>query len=48
MARPRILYIDDEQINLTNFHATFSDTFEVLTAETGEEALGSIGWFRNH
>ena len=35
----RVLYIDDEQINLTNFKETLSDEFEIFTALSGEEAL---------
>ena len=35
----RILYIDDEEINLINFKHTFEDEYEILTATTGEYAL---------
>jgi DNA-binding NarL/FixJ family response regulator len=35
----KILYVDDEKINLLNFESAFSKDYEILNAETGEEAL---------
>jgi CheY-like chemotaxis protein len=35
----RVLYVDDEEINLTNFRETLEDEFEVYTALSGEEAV---------
>lgn len=35
----KILYVDDEKINLTNFKSAFGKEYEVITAETGGEAL---------
>ncbi len=37
--RYRILYVDDEEINLDNFVTLFEDDFEVVTAASGEEAM---------
>ena len=37
--RPVILYVDDEEINLTNFTMFFDQDFEILTAKSGNEAL---------
>lgn len=37
--RKRILFIDDESINLMALKAVFRRDFDVLTANTGEEAL---------
>lgn len=39
MTKPTILYVDDEEINISNFVMFFEDTFEVLTAKSGAEAL---------
>ncbi len=39
MAKAKILYIDDEKINLSNFAASFKDEFEVITAISGNEGL---------
>ena len=33
-----LLYVDDEVQTVSNFHAYFSDTFDVVTATSGEEA----------
>ena len=33
-----LLYVDDEPQTASNFHAYFSDTFDVVTATSGEEA----------
>ncbi len=41
----RILYVDDEEVNLRVFRATFEDEFEVHTASSGEEGLRI---FREH
>ncbi len=35
----KVLYVDDEEINLVNFRETLEDEFEVFTALSGEEAL---------
>ncbi len=43
--KPKILYVDDEAINLSSFTATFKNDFEVLTALSGEEGLEL---FREH
>ncbi|MBI5443006.1 MAG: response regulator [Deltaproteobacteria bacterium] len=37
--RPRILYVDDEQANLTNLSLALRDEYEVLTARSGPEAI---------
>jgi two-component system sensor histidine kinase/response regulator len=34
-----ILYVDDEPDNIVVFEATFEDDFNVLTAESGKQAL---------
>lgn len=39
MRKPRILYVDDEQVNLMLFQAHFKAKFDVLTAASGEEGL---------
>ncbi len=39
MSRPRLLFIDDEEINRSNFQQTFADEYEILLAGSGEEAL---------
>ena len=39
MTRAKILYIDDEEINLNNFAMSFEDDFEVLTAISGSKGL---------
>nr|MBF0222988.1 response regulator [Desulfobulbaceae bacterium] len=39
MDKRKILYVDDEQVNLSNFRMNFEDEFEVITASSGEEAL---------
>ncbi len=39
MAKVKILYIDDEKINLSNFTASFEGEFEVITAISGNEGL---------
>ena len=35
----RILYVDDEKDNLTAFRAVLRRYYEILTAQSGEEAL---------
>lgn len=35
----KVLYVDDEKINLVNFQAAFGKDYEILTAESGEKAL---------
>lgn len=39
MNLPRLLFIDDEEINRSNFLETFGDEYEILLAGSGEEAL---------
>ncbi|MDD5758794.1 MAG: ATP-binding protein [Desulfobulbaceae bacterium] len=40
MAKAKILYVDDEEINLSHFVTFFGEEFDVLTASNGQEALG--------
>ncbi|MDH4320665.1 MAG: response regulator [Desulfobulbaceae bacterium] len=35
----KLLYVDDEPVNLSNFSMVFEDEFTVLTASSGDEAL---------
>lgn len=37
--KPKILYVDDEEINITVFQLTFSKYFEVLTADSGGKGV---------
>jgi response regulator RpfG family c-di-GMP phosphodiesterase len=39
MQKIKILYIDDEEINLINFKETFGETYDVFVAGSGDEAL---------
>ena len=39
----RVLYVDDEEINLINFRETLCDDFEIFTAASGDEALALLG-----
>jgi response regulator RpfG family c-di-GMP phosphodiesterase len=39
MELPKVLYVDDEYINLDLLRLTFLNEFEVITAESGEEGL---------
>ena len=39
MPKPKILYADDEEINLSHFVMFFGNDFEILTATNGLEAL---------
>lgn len=39
MNKPRLLFVDDEEINRCNFQQTFADAYEILLAGSGEEAL---------
>ena len=39
MNRPRLLFIDDEEINRSNFQQTFAEEYHILLAGSGEEAL---------
>jgi response regulator RpfG family c-di-GMP phosphodiesterase len=39
MSFPKILYVDDEEINLELFELTFMNDFQVITAESAEEGL---------
>jgi DNA-binding NtrC family response regulator len=38
----RVLYVDDEEINLINFRETLCDEFEIFTAGSGQEALALL------
>ena len=38
----RVLYVDDEEINLVNFRETLCDEFEIFTAGSGKEALALL------
>ena len=37
--KAKILYVDDEKINLSNFSLVFEDEFTILTASSGDEAI---------
>lgn len=39
MKKPTLLYVDDEPFNLTLFELNFNDSFNVLSAESGQMAL---------
>lgn len=39
MSQFKILFVDDEEINLLNFRIIFQDRYEIITALSGEEAL---------
>ncbi len=39
MTKIKILYVDDEAVNLTNFSQTFGNEYFILTSGSGEEAL---------
>ncbi|MFT3836827.1 MAG: hybrid sensor histidine kinase/response regulator [Myxococcaceae bacterium] len=39
MPKGKVLYVDDEAANLSAFRYSFEDRFEIITVETGEEAL---------
>ncbi|MFA7346238.1 MAG: response regulator [Desulfurivibrionaceae bacterium] len=38
----RVLYVDDEEINLINFRETLCDDFDIFTAGSGKEALALL------
>lgn len=40
--RPKVLYVDDEQINLRVFEISFADNFELTTAQNGVEGLNIL------
>lgn len=40
--KPKILYVDDEEINTKVFQLTFSKYFEVLTADSGMKGMEII------
>ena len=46
MDKPSILYVDDERQNLTAFKASFRKTYQVYTAQSGEEALALLQGIR--
>ncbi len=35
----KILFVDDEEVNLLNFNVIFHDRYEIITARSGEEGL---------
>ena len=37
--KPKILYVDDEELNATVFQLTFSKKFEVITADSGLKGM---------
>jgi len=39
MVLPKVLYVDDEEINLELLHLTFMNDFEVITAESARGGL---------
>ncbi len=39
MAKLKLLYVDDEKANLTNFEIAFKRQYQILTAGSGQEAL---------
>jgi PAS domain S-box-containing protein len=39
MSQFKILFVDDEEINLLNFRVIFQDRYEIITSLSGEEAL---------
>ncbi|MFZ5941235.1 MAG: response regulator [Bacteroidota bacterium] len=39
MSKPKILYVDDEELNLMLFGINFEKAFEVYTAQNGQEGL---------
>jgi len=41
-SKPKILYVDDEEINLQIFELYFEDKYEILTAEDGIKALDML------
>jgi len=43
MSKPKILYVDDENINLLLFKANLQNRYDVLTAISVEDALEKIG-----
>ncbi|WP_420318876.1 response regulator [Ekhidna sp.] len=45
MEKPTILYVDDDQFNITLFEFNFKNEFEILNATSGPEALDLI---QNH
>ncbi len=46
--KPKILYVDDEPINLRHFTVAFEEDFTVITALSGEEALARFQEEENH
>jgi C4-dicarboxylate-specific signal transduction histidine kinase len=39
MDKKKILYVDDEPVNLSNFQLNFAEEFDVITASSGADAL---------
>ena len=42
MTKPTILYVDDDQFNITLFEFNFKSEFDILNATSGTEALNLI------
>ena len=42
MSRPRVLYVDDERINLLSFQYTYDDELDVVAAGSAEEAMAAL------
>ena len=40
--KPRVLYVDDEPVNLSNFHLVFKHDYEVVACTDGTEALNTF------
>jgi len=40
--KPTVLYVDDEEINLMLFSASFDNIYTVITANSGKEALEKL------
>lgn len=38
----KILFVDDEEVNLLNFNVIFHDRYEIITARSGEEGLSKF------
>lgn len=42
MEKPKVLYVDDEEINLELLQLTFMNEFNIITAISAEEGLGLL------
>ena len=47
MTKPTILYVDDDQFNITLFEFNFKSEFDILNATSGTEALELINTHKN-